>query len=182
MEWWRISNRVITETHQNFKQTTWVADSRCCLYFMKMNFLTVTGKKQQLYTHQSLPPPPNRHFCGKVGQIPHYCKTEGHKVVRFAGGRSMEARAEEEPIEQSLGQQDHPKWATQHLPKHSIPKLQRGATQEGWAQLQTATSPWTDRPWVFRFPYQISEIIILIEGTVIKINLWRPKLEFSIMQ
>lgn len=65
MERWRISNSVITETHRYFKQTTWVADCRCCHYFTKMNFLTVTGKKQQLYTHRSLPPPPNRHMLWK---------------------------------------------------------------------------------------------------------------------
>lgn len=27
--------------------------------------------------------------CGKVGQIPHYCKNKGHKVVGFVGERFM---------------------------------------------------------------------------------------------
>lgn len=92
---------------------------------------------------------------GKVGQIPHYWKSQGHNVVSFVGVGSMEARAEEEPIEQTLGQQNHDKWGAQHVPNHSIPdaaERSHWSTQESWAQLQTATNPWADGLWVFRFP------------------------------
>lgn len=103
MEWWSISNGVITETHRNFNQTTRAADSRCCHYFMKMIYFYL----EQLQGRSSNSPLPGVcHLhqtdtcCGKVGQIPHYCKNQGHKVVSSVGERSTEAK---EPSEQTLG-------------------------------------------------------------------------------
>lgn len=80
---------------------------------------TLTGVCHLLQTHTCY---------GKVGHIPHCCKTQGHKVVSFAGERSTEARAKEEPIEQTLGQQNHPKWGAQHIPNSHSQTAERSHT------------------------------------------------------
>lgn len=148
---------------------------------MKMNFLTVTGKKQ-LYTHRSLPPPPNRLMLWESRTDSPLLQNPRAQSCQFCwrkihGGKS---RGRSDWADCGAAKAASVRCPAPPKPQH-CPAAQT-ATQQSWAQLQTATSSWTDRLWVLTFPYQGSETILLIENADFKITLCRPTLEFSIVQ
>lgn len=110
--------------HRNFKQTTWVADSRCCHCFMKMNFLMVTGKKE-LYTHRSRPPPPNRHMLWKSRTNSPLLQYPRAQSCQFCWRKIHGGKSRGRTDWADSGAANPASVRNQHLPNHSIPQLHR---------------------------------------------------------